>query len=208
MEGLRVVEDGAYLDGTFGRGGHARGVLQRLGSGGRLLLMDKDPEAIAVAEREFGADARVAIRRGSFAELGSWDVARAGLDRGVRCEFAPGSVIMGGGGMKGYKDAPDDWEDQIKAFFGIERMGNQYGFSECIGNAPLCEAGHFHLPPYSVPLLMGASGEALPREGIQKGRLVLVDLVPVVAPEHHVERVLGLVHRQQFALGAALAWSR
>ena len=80
MEGLRVVQDGTYLDGTFGRGGHARGVLQRLGGGGRLLLMDKDPEAIAVAEREFGADARVAIRRGSFGDLGLWDAAQAGLD--------------------------------------------------------------------------------------------------------------------------------
>lgn len=80
MEGLRVVEDGTYLDGTFGRGGHARGVLQRLGAGGRLLLMDKDPEAIAVAGREFGMDARVAIRRGSFADLVHWDAAAAGLD--------------------------------------------------------------------------------------------------------------------------------
>jgi 16S rRNA (cytosine1402-N4)-methyltransferase len=80
MEGLRVKAEGTYLDGTFGRGGHARGVLSRLGPGGRLLLMDKDPEAIAVAEREFGSDARVAIRRGSFADLGHWDAAEAGLD--------------------------------------------------------------------------------------------------------------------------------
>jgi 16S rRNA (cytosine1402-N4)-methyltransferase len=80
MEGLRVLEDGTYLDGTFGRGGHARGVLQRLGRGGRLLLMDKDPDAIAVAEREFGADARVSIRRGSFADLAQWDAVAAGLD--------------------------------------------------------------------------------------------------------------------------------
>nr|WP_281289279.1 16S rRNA (cytosine(1402)-N(4))-methyltransferase RsmH [Luteimonas wenzhouensis] len=80
MEGLRVLEDGTYLDGTFGRGGHARGVLERLGSGGRLLLMDKDPEAIAEAGRAFGADARVAIRRGSFADMGAWDLARQGLD--------------------------------------------------------------------------------------------------------------------------------
>src|SRR5690606_18678887 len=79
MEGLRVVGDGTYLDGTFGRGGHARGVLQRLGPGGRLLLMDKDPEAVAVAGREFGADPRVSIRRGSFAALAEWDAA-AGLD--------------------------------------------------------------------------------------------------------------------------------
>lgn len=69
LEGLQVIEDGRYLDGTFGRGGHARGVLQRLGPGGRLLVMDKDPDAIAVAERSFGADPRVSIHRGSFATL-------------------------------------------------------------------------------------------------------------------------------------------
>ena len=84
MEGLRIRQDGTYLDGTFGRGGHARGVLGQLNAGGRLLLMDKDPEAIRVAEREFGADARVAIRRGSFADLGEWlgdeAVAGEGLD--------------------------------------------------------------------------------------------------------------------------------
>jgi len=76
LESLQVIEDGTYLDGTFGRGGHARGVLQRLGPGGRLLVMDKDPEAIAVAEQSFGGDARVSIRRGSFASLGQWDAAR------------------------------------------------------------------------------------------------------------------------------------
>jgi 16S rRNA (cytosine1402-N4)-methyltransferase len=80
MDALAVKADGTYLDGTFGRGGHARGVLAKLGPGGRLLLMDKDPEAIAVAEREFGGDARVAIRRGSFADLGRWDATAPGLD--------------------------------------------------------------------------------------------------------------------------------
>jgi len=80
MDGLRVLPDGTYLDGTFGRGGHARGVLDKLGPGGRLLLMDKDPEAIAVAGREFAGDPRVAIRRGSFAELAQWDATDAGLD--------------------------------------------------------------------------------------------------------------------------------
>ena len=80
MDGLRILEDGTYLDGTFGRGGHARGVLQCLGTGGRLLLMDKDPEAIRVAEHEFGADARVAIHRGSFVDLAHWNPAKSGLD--------------------------------------------------------------------------------------------------------------------------------
>ena len=49
MEGLAVRDSGVYLDGTFGRGGHARGVLERLGAEGRLLVMDKDPAAIAEA---------------------------------------------------------------------------------------------------------------------------------------------------------------
>ena len=80
MDGLAVKAEGTYLDGTFGRGGHARGVLSKLGPGGRLLLMDKDPEAIAVAEREFGTDPRVSIRRGSFADLAHWDVVSGGLD--------------------------------------------------------------------------------------------------------------------------------
>lgn len=80
MEGLRVLEDGTYLDGTYGRGGHARGVLQRLGPRGRLLLMDKDPDAIVQAEAAFGGDARVAIHRGSFAALADWDATSDGLD--------------------------------------------------------------------------------------------------------------------------------
>ena len=80
LEGLRVKAEGTYLDGTFGRGGHAREVLNRLGPGGRLLLMDRDPEAIASAQRDFGADARVRIRHASFAELADWEETAAGLD--------------------------------------------------------------------------------------------------------------------------------
>jgi len=109
MEGLRVLEDGTYLDGTFGRGGHARGVLQRLGAGGRLLLMDKDPEAIAVAEREFGADARVAIRRGSFGDLAQWDAVSGGLD-GVLFDLGVSSpqLDVAGRGFSFGKDGPLD----------------------------------------------------------------------------------------------------
>ena len=80
MDGLRVLKDGRYLDGTFGRGGHARGVFDQLGPAGRLLLMDKDPEAIASAAELFGDDARVAVRRGSFAMLADWNETAAGLD--------------------------------------------------------------------------------------------------------------------------------
>jgi 16S rRNA (cytosine1402-N4)-methyltransferase len=80
LEGLRVRADGIYLDGTYGRGGHAREVLAKLGPNGRLLLMDRDPDAIADAEREFGADSRVAIRHASFAGLADWEETAGGLD--------------------------------------------------------------------------------------------------------------------------------
>lgn len=66
---LVVDPAGVYVDGTFGRGGHARRILSALGPEGRLLAIDKDPQAIAVAHEMFAHDARFAIEHGSFAEL-------------------------------------------------------------------------------------------------------------------------------------------
>jgi 16S rRNA (cytosine1402-N4)-methyltransferase len=80
VDALAVKPDGVYLDGTFGRGGHAREVLKRLGAGGRLLLLDRDPQAIASARAEFGQDPRVQVRHGSFAELAEWDATEGGVD--------------------------------------------------------------------------------------------------------------------------------
>ncbi|MEO8802365.1 MAG: 16S rRNA (cytosine(1402)-N(4))-methyltransferase RsmH [Rudaea sp.] len=80
VDGLNVRAHGTYLDGTFGRGGHAREILNRLGTNGRLLLMDRDPAAVAVARREFGDDARVAIRHGNFADMAQWPATHDGLD--------------------------------------------------------------------------------------------------------------------------------
>ncbi|MBR9867870.1 MAG: 16S rRNA (cytosine(1402)-N(4))-methyltransferase RsmH [Oceanospirillales bacterium] len=61
--------DGFYIDGTFGRGGHSELVLSRLSEQGRLMGIDKDPEAIACAAERFGDDPRFSIERGSFAQL-------------------------------------------------------------------------------------------------------------------------------------------
>ena len=60
--------DGAYVDATFGRGGHSRLILSRLSAQGRLLAFDKDLEAIAEAGRI--ADTRFAIRHEGFSHLG------------------------------------------------------------------------------------------------------------------------------------------
>jgi 16S rRNA (cytosine1402-N4)-methyltransferase len=68
VDQLITAPDGVYVDGTFGRGGHARLILSRLGARGRLLAYDKDPEALAAAEQI--TDARFAIRQQGFAALG------------------------------------------------------------------------------------------------------------------------------------------
>jgi len=69
IDGLAIKADGIYVDGTFGRGGHSRAILQRLSTSGRLIAIDKDPEAIEYAKRHFSDDPRFQIYQGSFARL-------------------------------------------------------------------------------------------------------------------------------------------
>ena len=61
--------DGVYVDGTFGRGGHSRALLARLGPSARLLAFDKDPEAVAAGQALAAQDGRFAICHGSFAAM-------------------------------------------------------------------------------------------------------------------------------------------
>ena len=69
LEALAISPSGIYMDGTFGRGGHSGAIMQRLGGDGRLLAIDKDPEAVAHAEQVFSEDKRFSIKHGSFAML-------------------------------------------------------------------------------------------------------------------------------------------
>lgn len=63
---LAINPQGIYVDATFGRGGHSRALLQKLGSHGRLLVIDKDPAAIASAQQLAVQDPRVEVHDGSF----------------------------------------------------------------------------------------------------------------------------------------------
>ena len=71
VDALAVRADGHYVDATFGRGGHSRAILQRLGPQGRLTVFDKDPQAIEVAQALAATDARVQVRHSGFCELGA-----------------------------------------------------------------------------------------------------------------------------------------
>jgi len=67
MDALQIEADGVYVDCTFGRGGHSREILRRLGGQGRLFALDRDPDAVAVA-REI-ADPRFTALHASFGGL-------------------------------------------------------------------------------------------------------------------------------------------
>ncbi|WP_437883471.1 16S rRNA (cytosine(1402)-N(4))-methyltransferase RsmH [Pseudomonas sp. LRF_L74] len=76
VESLALREDGCYVDGTFGRGGHSRLILSGLGPNGRLLGFDKDPQAISTGNALAAEDGRFVVVQRSFAELGEEAVAR------------------------------------------------------------------------------------------------------------------------------------
>ncbi len=66
---LAVYPEGCYVDGTFGRGGHARAILAGLGPHGRLVGLDRDPAAEAAAHELAAQDPRFAFRRAWFSEI-------------------------------------------------------------------------------------------------------------------------------------------
>lgn len=69
VDALNIKADGVYVDGTFGRGGHSRLILSRLGEEGRLIVFDKDPQAIEVANELARQDKRVTVVHQGFAHF-------------------------------------------------------------------------------------------------------------------------------------------
>ncbi len=69
-----------WVDGTFGRGGHSRAILSRMGDTDRLVVIDRDPEAIVAAQLLAAADARVIVVQGSW-EAAVQELARRGIER-------------------------------------------------------------------------------------------------------------------------------
>jgi 16S rRNA (cytosine1402-N4)-methyltransferase len=70
VEALAINPDGHYVDATYGRGGHARLILQQLSPHGRLTAFDKDPQAVEAAKELAASDGRFSIRHEGFVHLG------------------------------------------------------------------------------------------------------------------------------------------
>lgn len=78
VQALVTSVDGIYVDGTFGRGGHARAVLDKLSARGRMVAIDRDPEAVASARADVGlaADPRFSIEHTAFSGMAATLAAR------------------------------------------------------------------------------------------------------------------------------------
>jgi 16S rRNA (cytosine1402-N4)-methyltransferase len=69
LAGLALEASGYYVDATFGRGGHTALILQALGPEGRVLALDRDPQAIASGRERFAHEVRLTLLHASFADL-------------------------------------------------------------------------------------------------------------------------------------------
>ncbi|XBS70525.1 16S rRNA (cytosine(1402)-N(4))-methyltransferase RsmH [Acerihabitans sp. KWT182] len=79
VNGLNIRPDGVYIDGTFGRGGHSRLILSRLGAEGRLLAIDRDPQAVEAARAM--RDRRFSVIHGPFSAMADYMAERELIGR-------------------------------------------------------------------------------------------------------------------------------
>ena len=112
LEGLNIRANGCYVDGTFGRGGHSSAILERLTANGRLISIDRDPQAIASAPQALLSDPRFELIRGESAQLEKLIVERdlRGSVDGVLLDLGVSSPQLdeAGRGFSFLRDGPLD----------------------------------------------------------------------------------------------------
>ncbi len=69
INNLNIIRDGTYVDCTFGRGGHSKNILERIGKNGKLIAIDKDNEAEDFAKANFNNDSRFIFEKNNFSNI-------------------------------------------------------------------------------------------------------------------------------------------
>jgi len=69
IDAMNIKTSGVYIDATFGRGGHSKAILDCLGKNGKLIVMDRDPQAIAVANELRESDSRLQVVHAPFSQI-------------------------------------------------------------------------------------------------------------------------------------------
>jgi hypothetical protein len=181
----RMSSDAMFLAGRL-RAAQARGEVDQLEINPALRARKDEFER---AQREmtdsiprFIDDLAERLRGERVWVLATWNVlysiAKAGLDAGLSNVFAPDSLVTTGGGAKGAV-VPDDWEDTVKAFIGVDNIQQTYVMSEITAMNKMCEHGRYHFEPWIIPFVLDPQdGRILPRQGDQTGRAAVFDLMP------------------------------
>jgi hypothetical protein len=179
----RMSSDILYLAAKI-RAAQSKGELDRLQISPELLARkshyEKLQEAMPAHLAKFFEEVVVRLAGKRVMVNGTWNIlvnmAKAGLSQGLRNVFSPHSLVLGGGGAKGMQ-RPVDWQDDVRAFTGVDTIMDIYGMTEIQGSALKCEHGHFHFPPWIVPFLLDPqTSKPLPRKGTVTGRSALFDL--------------------------------
>ena len=113
--------------------------------------------------------------------MGTWpllyNLAARGLAAGRKNVFAADSYIFSGGGLKG-TTLPDNWQDEVRRFTGVQQLGGMYGMTEGLARHMLCEHDNFHFCPWVIPFVLDPdTSSPLPREGRVSGRFAFYDLL-------------------------------
>jgi 16S rRNA (cytosine1402-N4)-methyltransferase len=112
LEGLNIKASGCYVDATFGRGGHSSAILERLSASGRLIAIDRDPQAVESAPQALLDDPRFELIRGESAQLEKFIDARGlrGSVDGVLLDLGVSSPQLdeAGRGFSFLRDGPLD----------------------------------------------------------------------------------------------------
>ena len=180
----RQSSDMMFLAGRL-RAAQALGEADRLELGPALVARRAEFEAMA-KEQEASVEAFFSVvidrlRGQRIYATATWNVfynlAQAGLARGIRGVLDPRSVIMTGGGAKG-QVVPPGWEEQVTAFLGVPRLNHGYGMTEVMASHKMCSEQRFHIEPWSVLFVLDPdTGDPLPRCGTQTGRAAFFDLL-------------------------------
>ncbi|MET0988603.1 MAG: hypothetical protein ABW034_24690 [Steroidobacteraceae bacterium] len=180
----RLDSDVLYLAARV-RAAKARGDLSSVKVSPKLRARQKDFEAQQAAmpadmERFFQRIVAELAGKRVFI-LTTWnmiyDLAKQGLERGIRGVFAPNSVVNSGGGAKGLV-RPPDWQIPICEFTGVKRLKGGYGMSELCATCVMCAHGQYHLSPWLIPFVLDPdTSEVLPRSGRITGRAAFYDLL-------------------------------
>ena len=180
----RMSSDAAYFAGRV-RAAAARGELGKLEISPALRArreeFEREQREMTESIPRFINEQIEKLKGRRIWMLATWNVlynmSKAGLDAGLEKVFAADSLVTTGGGAKG-QVVPDDWEEVVQRFIGVDHVQHSYVMSEITALNKQCEEGRYHFEPWIIPFVLDPDdGAPFSREGEHTGRMAVFDLI-------------------------------